>query len=81
MSGKSEVRYKWVKQYRDREEAMENARWLHLALVGNLDYEETRILLNVGEFGEVLIAEFEDSETHINVIEEDGHPVLEMFKK
>jgi len=81
MSGKSEVRYKWVKHYDSKEEAIENANWLHSALVGNPDYMETRILLNVGDFGEVLLAEFNDSKTHINVIEEDGHPVLEMFKE
>ena len=76
----ADLRYKWEKSYESYEEAMENAKWLHEALVGNPDYKECRILLHVGDSGLVEIFEFEDSKTHINVVEEDGHPVLEMFR-
>lgn len=74
------IRYKWVKDYDDKDEAIENATWLHEALVGNPDYKDSRILLHVGEGGSVELYEFEDSMTHVNVVEENGHPVLELFK-
>ena len=75
------IRYKWVKDYKDQDRAIEAATWLHEPLIGNSDYQESRILLHVGEFGSVEFYEFEDSKTHVHVIEENGHPVLEMFVK
>lgn len=72
------VTYKYEKFFESADKAMEVAEYFHEVLKGNPDYEETRILLNV-EGDRVLLAEFDDSKTHIHVTEEGGDPVLELF--
>ena len=80
MSGTA-VRYEWTKDYGDKEKALDAATWIHEALKEEDDYIESRILLHVGEFGSVELYEFKDSNTHVHVSEEDGHPVLDIFKR
>ena len=73
------VRYTYEHVFESAEKAKEVAKYFHAVLQGNPDYADIRILLNV-EKSRVLLAEFEDSDTHIHVDDSDpDNPVLELF--
>lgn len=73
------VRCAYENAFESEEKAMEVAEYFHAVLQGNPDYVNTRILLNV-EKSRVLLAEYEDSDTHIHVdVSDPDNPVLELF--
>lgn len=74
----AKIRYKYDEVFDSNKEAMSVAQYFHDVLRGNPDYIDTRILLNV-EDCRVLLVEFEDSKTHLNVVQENDMPILELF--
>lgn len=70
--------YEYEKHFETSDKAKEVAEYFHEVLKGNPDYKNSRILLNV-ERDRVLLVEFDDSATHIHVVEEEGEPVIELF--
>ena len=70
--------YEYERTFETLEEAQDVASYFKDVLWDIPDFQEFNIMLTRSA-NTVNLLEFKESKTHVHVVEEDGHPVLEIF--